>query len=272
MECVLLLYNTVGLLSDFINLNIYVSWGLLYSYLCLICLHQFTLSVSHSKDYKYIKIALQVSLFLFVVAAAAPIPVVVIFEWIFGILIAQNVTYFLLWQIVPPPHTIKWQVPVMVQITDMLSISLIDAGTACIFTSTLIYLSNVRIGGSFPSQTNLKRENNGVSVVLEMKGAEKRKLLRKKTGVGVVILHHIYALNHVTTSRTVALIVILLCKYSVAVIMTLFCVFWYFCMPSFPRVAESYSSRPDSVHILLFSSCVISACCKTLIYTFDGAI
>jgi hypothetical protein len=54
-----------------------------------------------------------------------------------------------------------------------------------------------------------------------MKGAEKRKLVRKKTGVGVVILHLIYALNRITTSRSVALIVILLCKYSVAVIMTL---------------------------------------------------
>jgi hypothetical protein len=55
-----------------------------------------------------------------------------------------------------------------------------------------------------------------------MKGAEKRKLLRKKIGVGVIILHLIYALNRVTTFRSVALIVILLCKYSVAVILTLF--------------------------------------------------
>lgn len=103
----------------------------------------------------------------------------------------------------------------------MLKIGLINAGTACIFTSTLISLSNIRIGGSIPSQTSLKCENDGVSSVLGMKGAEKRKLLRKKTGVGVVILHLIYALNRITTSRSVALIVILLCKYSVAVIMTL---------------------------------------------------
>jgi hypothetical protein len=106
----------------------------------------------------------------------------------------------------------------------MLSIGLFDAGFAPIITSSLIHLSLIRIGGSFPSQTNLKHENDGVSVVLGMKVAEKRKLLKKKTGVGVITLHLIYALNRIATSRSVALIVILSCKYSVAVIMT-FCIF-----------------------------------------------
>jgi hypothetical protein len=83
---------------------------------------------------------------------------------------------------------------------------------------------SVRINGSFPFQINWKYEDNGASVVLGMKGAEKRKLLRKRTGVGVVTLHLIYALNHITTSHSVEVTVILLCKYAVAVRLAGFCV------------------------------------------------
>jgi hypothetical protein len=87
----------------------------------------------------------------------------------------------------------------------------------------LIELGNIRTDGSIPFQTNWKYEDNGASVVLEMKGAGKRKLLKKRTGVGVVILHLTYALNHITIFRSVELTVILLCKYAVTVRMSGFC-------------------------------------------------
>lgn len=50
-----------------------------------------------------------------------------------------------------------------------------------------------------------------------MKGAEKRKLLRKRTDVGAVILHRTFVLNHVTTSHSAEQTVMLLCRYSLAV-------------------------------------------------------
>jgi hypothetical protein len=92
--------------------------------------------------------------------------------------------------------------------------NVIDAGSVHFFCCSN---SSVRINGSFRFQTNWKLEDDGAIAVLGMKGAEKRKLLRKRTGVGVVILHLIYALSHITTSHSVELTVIRLCKYAIAV-------------------------------------------------------
>ena len=68
----------------------------------------------------------------------------------------------------------------------------------------------------FP-QTSLKCEDDSVSAVPGMKGAEKRKLLRKRTDVGAIILHHTFVLNHITTSHSVEQTVMLLCGYSLVV-------------------------------------------------------
>lgn len=94
----------------------------------------------------------------------------------------------------------------------MLRMNLIDAGNVFFFLLALIDLGSIRINESVPFQTNWKYEDNAASVVPGMKGAEKRKLLKKRTGVGVGILHLIYALNHNTTFLSVELTVILLCK------------------------------------------------------------
>jgi len=66
-------------------------------------------------------------------------------------------------------------------------------------------------------QTSLKCEDDGVNAVPGMKGAEKRKLLRKKTDVGAIILRRTFVLNHITTSHSVEQTMMLLCRYSLAV-------------------------------------------------------
>jgi len=90
-----------------------------------------------------------------------------------------------------------------------------------------------------------------------MKGAEKRKLLRKRTDVGAVILHHTFVLSHITTSHSVEQTVMLLCRYSLAVRKIFF--FFYFLLCSCMSFFASWTPD-DFVGLLIFTGCHFTAC------------
>jgi hypothetical protein len=97
----------------------------------------------------------------------------------------------------------------------------------------------------------LKCEDDCVNAVPGMKGAEKRKLLRKRTDVGAIILHLTFVLNHITTSHSVEQTVMLLCRYSLGVRRR---IFFTFCC------ARVCHSLPVELLLILLGLLIFTGC------------